>query len=249
MLLQVLGSSSNGNCYLLRSETTGEVLVIEAGVRFIEVKKAVQFNLSSIVGCIVSHEHGDHSRSVSDFINACIPCYMSQGTEDALHLSASHFSNGILPFEKVQVGSFKVLAFPVQHDAKEPFGFLIQHEECGTVLFATDTYYLQYNFPGLNNVMLECNYRKDILDDNLASGRIDKRRYDRTLKSHLSYDNCIRTLQANDLSQVCNIFLIHLSDSNSNAREFTDGIKRLCPGIDVSVAISGLTLNFNKQPY
>ena len=249
MKLHVLGSSSSGNCYLFQSEKTGEVLAVEAGVKFNKVKKVLDFNLNSIVGCIVSHEHGDHAKCVGDFINACIPCYMSQGTKHALGFSSSYWAKGLLPFEQVVINGFRVIPFPVQHDAAEPYGYLIRHEECGTVLFATDTYFLKYKFPGLNNVMLECNYSKEILDANFTAGRIDKKRYERTIMSHMSYDNCLLTLQANDLSQVCNILLLHLSDNNSNATEFIHGIERLYPEIEITAATNGLSLTFNKNPY
>ena len=249
MKLHVLGSSSSGNCYLFQSEKTGEVLAVEAGVKFNKVKKVLDFNLNSIVGCIVSHAHGDHAKCVGDFINACIPCYMSQGTKHALGFSSSYWAKGLLPFEQVVINGFRVIPFPVQHDAAEPYGYLIRHEECGTVLFATDTYFLKYKFPGLNNVMLECNYSKEILDANFTAGRIDKKRYERTIKSHMSYDNCLLTLQANDLSQVCNILLLHLSDNNSNATEFIHGIERLYPEIEITAATNGLSLTFNKNPY
>ena len=249
MKLHVLGSSSSGNCYLFQSEKTGEVLAVEAGVKFNKVKKVLDFNLNSIVGCIVSHEHGDHAKCVGDFINACIPCYMSQGTKHALGFSSSYWAKGLLPFEQVVINGFRVIPFPVQHDAAEPYGYHIRHEECGTVLFATDTYFLKYKFPGLNNVMLECNYSKEILDANFTAGRIDKKRYERTIKSHMSYDNCLLTLQANDLSQVCNILLLHLSDNNSNATEFIHGIERLYPEIEITAATNGLSLTFNKNPY
>ncbi|MCM1079118.1 MAG: hypothetical protein NC344_05755 [Bacteroidales bacterium] len=249
MILRVLGSSSSGNCYLLQSETAGEVLAIEAGIKFDKVKQALDFNINRVVGCIISHEHGDHAKYIPDFINACIPCYMSQGTKHAIGASGNYWAKGMLPQEKVVIGGFKVMSFLVQHDAKEPFGYLIQHKECGTVLFATDTYFLQYTFDGINNVMLECNYQKEILDANLETGRIDKRRYDRTLQSHMSFDNCIRTLQANDLSQVCNIVLLHLSDGNSNEHEFVRNIQALYPEIEVTAATGGLSLTFNKQPY
>ena len=249
MKLHVLGSSSSGNCYLFQSEKTGEVLAVEAGVKFNKVKKVLDFNLNSIVGCIVSHEHGDHAKCVGDFINACIPCYMSQGTKHALGFSSSYWAKGLLPCEQVVINGFRVIPFPVQHDAAEPYGYLIRHEECGTVLFATDTYFLKYKFPGLNNVMLECNYSKEILDANFTAGRIDKKRYERTIKSHMSYDNCLLTLQANDLSQVSNILLLHLSDNNSNATEFIHGIERLYPEIEITAATNGLSLTFNKNPY
>ena len=129
MKLHVLGSSSSGNCYLFQSEKTGEVLAVEAGVKFNKVKKVLDFNLNSIVGCIVSHEHGDHAKCVGDFINACIPCYMSQGTKHALGFSSSYWAKGLLPFEQVVINGFRVIPFPVQHDAAEPYGYLIRHEE------------------------------------------------------------------------------------------------------------------------
>lgn len=249
MKLHVLGSSSSGNCYLFQSEKTGEVLAVEAGVKFNKAKKALDFNLNSIVGCIVSHEHGDHAKCVGDFINACIPCYMSQGTKHALGFSSSYWAKGLLPFEQVVINGFRVIPFPIQHDAAEPYGYLIRHEECGTVLFATDTYFLKYKFPGLNNVMLECNYSKEILDANFTAGHIDKKRYERTIKSHMSYDNCLLTLQANDLSQVCKIVLLHLSDNNSNVSKFVDGIGSLYPEIEVTAATPGLSLTLNSHPY
>ena len=56
--LKVLGSGSSGNCYILENEN--EALIIEAGLPFMEVKKALNFNVMKIVGMISSHEHGDH---------------------------------------------------------------------------------------------------------------------------------------------------------------------------------------------
>lgn len=56
MRLTVLNSGSNGNCYLLECEN--EVLVLECGVSSKIVKKALNFDLSKIVGCFISHSHG-----------------------------------------------------------------------------------------------------------------------------------------------------------------------------------------------
>lgn len=55
MKLKVLGSSSKGNSYLL--ETDSEALVLEAGINFSEVKKAVGFEIGKIRGVCITHEH------------------------------------------------------------------------------------------------------------------------------------------------------------------------------------------------
>ena len=55
MILKVLNSNSKGNCYLFQSKD--EVLVLEAGVKFTEVKESLNFDISKIRGVCISHEH------------------------------------------------------------------------------------------------------------------------------------------------------------------------------------------------
>lgn len=248
MRLHILGSSSSGNCYLLQSERTGEVLAIEAGVRFDKVQRALDYDLHKIVGCCISHEHGDHAKYAADMLSHCIPVVCSEGTAKALHIQGSHFTQIVSARERVSMGNFQIIPFQVQHDAAEPYGFFIRHNECGTVLFATDTYYLRFKFGGLNNIMIECNYRQDILDDNIKLGRVPAAIRNRIIRSHMSYDTCLETLLANDLSKVNNILLIHLSSDNSHASEFVKGISGATHKCTIAAA-AGMVLQFNKTPY
>lgn len=246
MKLKVLGSSSNGNGYILDNGT--EALLIECGVPFQGVQKAVDFDIARIVGCLVSHEHGDHAKHVQKVLDARIPCYMSAGTATALRIDDNALVRHTEEFKAYRLGGFTIQGFSVQHDAAEPFGYLIHHEEMGTVLFATDTYYLKYKFDGLSNILLECNYDCDMLEYNYKQGRISKQQRDRTLQSHMSFETCKETLLANDLSKVNNIVLIHLSDANSNAKEFKQGIKEAtCK--TVHIADKGMIIEFNKTPF
>lgn len=246
MKLKVLGSSSAGNCYLFDNEK--ECLVVECGIPFCDVQKAVDFDIARIVGCIVSHEHGDHAKHIHKVLDARIPCYMSDGTAEALKIRSNALVKHTEEFKPYKLRGFTIQGFSVQHDAAEPFGYLIHHEEMGTVLFATDTYYLKYKFAGLSNILLECNYRLDILEANVEAGRIAKPQRDRTIKSHLSYETCKETLLANDLSKVNNIVLIHLSTGNSDASEFLKGIKEAtCKTIHI--ADKGMEIEFNKTPF
>jgi phosphoribosyl 1,2-cyclic phosphodiesterase len=247
MELKILGSSSDGNCYVF--DTGKEALVVECGVSFKDVEKAVDFDISRIVGCLVSHEHADHAKAVEKFIKARIPVYMSGGTIESLEMDAKNrLLATMVDCGVYHIHNFTVQAFAVQHDCAEPFGFLIHHPEMGMVLFATDTYYLAYSFPPLNNILIECNYRLDILERNIATGRVPTITRDRTIKSHMSFDTCRETLLANDLSAVNNIILIHLSDGNSNAVEFQQGIHE-ATGKTVHVADKGMILKFNKTPF
>lgn len=241
MELHVIGSGSKGNSYFLRSNS-GEVLLLEAGVRFDEVKKALDFNIQNVIGCLVTHEHGDHAKHVRDIENAYIPTYMSAGTYAQTDDKGYNRMRSIVePMTMFHLGDFKILPFDVQHDAAQPVGFLINHQECGNVLFATDTYYLKYRFKSLRTIMIECNYRQDILDRNVQAGLVNGATRNRIMKSHMSYDTCVKTLLANDLSNVKNIVLIHLSGNNSSCSQFVAGVKE-ATGKETYYAKKGLTL-------
>lgn len=247
MELKVLGSSSKGNCYLL--DNGKDCLMIECGIAFKEIQKAVNFDISRIAGVVVSHEHGDHAKYVNKCLDARIPLFMSQGTKDALKLSECALVHAMNELKVYQIGAFRVQPFNAQHDAREPFGFLIYHPECGKVLFATDTFYLRYTFQGLNNILIECNYDQEILDANVEAGKLPMALRMRTMKSHCSFTTCRETLLANDLSKVNHIVLIHLSDGNSNEKMFQRTIQEET-GKTVHVAQSGMTIkNFNVSPF
>lgn len=226
----------------------GEILMVECGVSINEVKKALNFDFSGVVGCLISHEHQDHAKQAGKCLESGIDCYMSKGTAESLGISDTrrvHLMGELTPYK---IGSFTVHGFKTEHDATEPFGFLIHHPEMGMVLFATDTYFLEYTFQGLNNILIECNYRKDILEANVRAGKLPERVRNRTLRSHCSFDTCKAILEANDLTAVNNIVLIHLSDGNSNAREFQEGIAE-ATGKAVHVAEPGITIPFDKTPF
>lgn len=248
MRLSVIGSGSSGNGYILHNDR--EALIIEAGMAMKRYKVALDFNIAIVSGCLISHEHGDHSKSVKDMLASKIPVYMSNGTARAIFGEREDIPNlhRVEPNKMFKVGSFDVLPFAVVHDASEPLGYLIRHNETGTILFATDTYFLPQRYNGLNNILIECNYDANILKTNVSSGEVHPSVAKRVLKSHLSYKHCIEALKANDLSGVNNIVLIHLSAANSNAEAFKAGVEE-ATSKNVFVARAGLDIDFNMTPF
>ena len=248
MKLIVLGSSSRGNCYVLKPDS-GKYLVIECGVKLAKLKAAVNFNVRDCAGILISHEHADHAGAVEQAMRACLPIYMSEGTASAINTEIDPFGVHFMkPLMRYQIADFAVCPFPVEHDAAEPFGFVIDHPESGRILFATDTAFIPHKFAGLNNIMIECNYRTDILNANVRSGKIRKPVRDRIIGSHMSFQTCRDTLIENDLSAVVNIVLIHLSSDNSDAEEFRRGIAG-ATNKNVVIARPGTEIEFNNQPF
>jgi phosphoribosyl 1,2-cyclic phosphodiesterase len=246
MKLKVISTGSIGNAYILENEN--EALLIECGVNIMDIKKALNFDFSKVVGCLVSHEHQDHAKSFDEVMGLGITTYTGAKTTQFLNPDNFHRSLTIASKEIIKIGSFKVMAFDVKHDAVEPLGFLIEHPECGKVLFLTDTNYCEYTFKGLNNIIIEANFSKEIIDRKFGSDSGKEFLRNRILKSHFSLENCKDMLAANDLSKVNNIVLIHLSDSNSNAKQFQQEVSNLT-GKNVTVAVKGLEIKFNKTPF
>jgi phosphoribosyl 1,2-cyclic phosphodiesterase len=244
MKLHIIGSSSKGNCYLLESDT-GQTLMIECGTHFDKVKRAMKFRLSGIVGCILTHEHMDHAKAIHDVMDAGIDVWTAIGTHSALDTLSEHRAKAFTS-QSLMLGEFRIKPFDVKHDAKDPLGFIINHPECGNVVFITDTYYVPYKFQGLNNIIIEANYSDEVLAErgNAAMQFLA----DRILQSHMSLETCKGVLRANDLSAVNNIVLIHLSDRNSNAERFKHEIAAMT-GKSVHVAEDGMSIDFNETAF
>ncbi|WP_332286714.1 MBL fold metallo-hydrolase [Bacillus velezensis] len=222
--ITALSSSSKGNCYRVTDGKTP--LLLECGISFKQMQKGFQFRMSQFAGCLVSHEHGDHCKAIKDVLNAGIDCYMSPGTAGAIGLT----HNRIKPVpvkQPFKVGSWSIMPFDVQHDVAEPYGFLLANDAGDKLLFATDTYYIRYRFPGLTHVMVECNYSEKILNENIESGITAPALKKRLLRSHFSLENVKKFLMANDLSKVQEIWLLHLSESNSDEKIFKEDIMKL----------------------
>lgn len=222
--IKVIGSSSKGNAYLLDDSKTK--LLLECGVGWRQIQQAAEFKTSEIAGCLVSHEHGDHVKSIKDVLKAGIDCYMSLGTVNALNIE-HHRIKEVQAKKPFKIGTFQIMAFDVQHDVSEPFGFLIMNQAGEKLLFATDTYYIKYKFPGLTHIMVECNYSASILDANIALGKVPQVMKKRLTRSHFSLENVEEFFKANDLSKVEEIHLLHLSDSNSDEALFKEEIMKL----------------------
>jgi len=222
--IRSLGSSSAGNAYRITDGHTP--LLLEAGLRYKDIQRALAFRVSGLAACLITHEHGDHSAAVKDLIRAGVTVYTSQGTADVLGVSG-HRVQHVTAKQPFTIGTWTILPFETEHDAAEPLGFLLASSAGGKLLFATDTYFVRYRFKDLTHIMVECNYSLGILRRNVVEGRVPAPLKNRVMKSHFSLENVKDFLRANDLSQVREIHLLHLSDSNSDEDAFKQEIMAL----------------------
>ena len=236
MHLKCLGSSSAGNCYLLTSDS-GETLILDCGIPIKEIKKGLDWNIRNVVGCIVSHVHSDHSKSVKDFETMGIPIFAPYLGDSRKSMNMGEFT--VRPFDLTTIdGSW------THTDANgEPcpiYGFLITHKEMGRMLYITDTNLIKWRFKDINHILLGVNYDKDLIDrDNTGKAN-------HVFRGHLSIDTACDFVKANYSGSLQNVIMCHLSKDNAEPDLFIKKMQKVAPQANVYVAHKGLEVELRR---
>lgn len=223
MKIEVLSSGSQaGNCIYVSDGAYP--LLLECGIPWPKIQRAI--DTSKLAGCLVTHEHLDHAKSLKAVCKAGIDCYAPASTFKALGVAghrAHPLQEGMFSIE-----SWNIVAFKVEHDAAETFGFVAASAASGEkLLYLTDTSYVRYKFPGLTHVIVEANYAEDLLQESVRLSIVNPTVMQRVRKYHFGLHNVKEMLKANDLSKVQAIHLVHLSENNADPARFKREIQEL----------------------
>lgn len=209
-------SSSSGNLYEVIA-SNGQRLLLEMGVPWKKLQKALNFDLKDIQACFLTHEHKDHSKAVKDVISAGINVYASAGTFTSLGLYDERRTKFIRNKDLIRLKDFQVFAFSLNHDCIEPLGYIIRAiEENEYLFFAPDTGFITQQFSyKFNIIAIECSYDSNILQARVDTNDINETLAKRLLTSHLEKSETMRYIeQFCDLSHCREIHLLHLSRDN-----------------------------------
>lgn len=243
MVLTTIGTGSKGNCYLLSADSSN--LILDAGISA-KMAGSYVWKWSCIDGCLVTHEHKDHAKYWADYARLGVPVYMTKGTYTKVQTAPEWTMHPVESKATFKTGKWTVMPFDVEHDAVNPVGYLIRYGPTGeTVLYATDTYYLRYTFPGVNYWIVECNYCEDRLDGSEMSLQLRGR----LLRSHMSLRRLKDTLAANDLTQTRAIVLVHLSDERSDSERMIREISEIAGISEVYAAEADSRIILDKTPF
>ena len=243
MKLKVVNSNSSGNSYAL--DTGEEILLIEAGCKMADVKKAIDYRLADVVGCIVTHEHGDHAKCAVEYARFGVNVYGPEALKGKKDFPYGKFMPLTESITK-KIGSFSVTPFVNHHDVPI-FGYLIYHKDLGVMLFSTDSYKIDVALTGINHFLIEANYSDAIIKENFKQGKIDKHQVDRIMLSHMSLDYCVKYLRDCQADRTARtITLCHLSERNSNPKMFADRVAGEF-GVPTQVAAKGVVVELNKE--
>ena len=213
MDIKIIASGSSGNAYLIGDGHT--FLLLDAGIPFRRIKIGCAFRTSMIDGCLVTHRHGDHSAAIPKLIERGIAVY-SNADVAGLYEGVQELT----ALREYTIGTFRILPFEAEHDVP-CYGYqVISTATDEKLVYITDSAYVKYTFSGLTHIMIEANYDEDIMLGNVRDEKIPFSLAERVAGTHMSIDTLIDLLRANDMTKVRQIYLLHLSDNNSDAEVF-----------------------------
>lgn len=169
MRLCSIASGSSGNCIYVGAGDSH--ILIDAGIS----KKKIEEGLSEIGisgeelnGILVTHEHSDHIQGLGVFSRKYkVPIYATPGTIRGIenYKNLGKMPEGLFHEVKIDdifsIGKLDIKPFAISHDALEPSGFRIEHND-KKIAVATDlgvyNQYIVENLKNVNALVLEANH-------------------------------------------------------------------------------------------
>jgi len=217
-----LASGSQGNCLIAEAGRTR--VLIDCGLNLTDTERRLErlgVAPGEVSAILVTHEHGDHASGVFDFAAAHrVAVYLTYGTLGAMRQEGK-VTEGVRTVQvdgrqALAVGDIQVHPFTVPHDAREPVQYVLSDgaSKLGVVTdVGTTTAHLQQVLSGLDALVLECNYDRDML----WAGA-----YPKWLKEriggpfgHLDNRDSERLLAGLDRSRLKHVIGAHLSQQNN----------------------------------
>jgi phosphoribosyl 1,2-cyclic phosphodiesterase len=231
LLFQALASGSKGNAVVVSSYQTR--ILLDAGLSARELVlrlEQTQVKAKQLDAMVISHEHTDHVRGLGTLSRRFdLPVYLTQGTLENLSPEIGHLADVRLFQAGVSfaVGDIRISPFALSHDAKDPAGFVLEHNSqrlgvCTDLGMVTQL--VRTRLQGCHGLILEANHDPDLLSSGPYPPSLQQRI--RSRHGHLSNADSFELLKSiyHDNLQV--VLFAHLSEVNNrpelvlaNARE------------------------------
>lgn len=243
--LKTIATGSSGNSYTLMNDN--EILLLDLGVSEKVIKKAIDFRISDVVGAVVSHVHADHSKAVKDFENMGIPVFSHKDME--IDFPGEHEER-----KHIRYGNFDINAFALtdmsgkfmhtNNDGSECpcYGFLIEHEDMGKLLYITDTELVKWRFSGINHILISCNYQKKYISDSAKRNHV--------LRGHMELETVKNFINANKSNALRTIILCHLSQDSADPKKCLSEVQKVVgEGVKCVCAAAGETVELSQYSF
>jgi len=219
--IQSLASGSSGNAYILQTDSAA--VLIDCGIGSRELHRCLaswEMTPGDLNGVVLTHEHGDHVRSLGTVLSRQVPVYATRGTADALGLAHDQYTR-IVWNQTITIGSLAITPIQTSHDAAEPCGLMLQSRGFSIALITdlgvTTNSTLEYASTS-DLLIIESNHCHQMLQSGPYPAHL-KRRVASNL-GHLSNDQCADLISGaiSASSGPNHVWLAHLSATNNSAQ-------------------------------
>ena len=222
--IDCFATGSSGNLYLVYNEDTR--ILLECGIPKEEIisnlRKKDNLRLSKLNGCIISHCHNDHCKSI-EYVNQYLPVYANSSVFE------KHSFNGfvIAHNSNFEIGSIRIKPIEVKHGKTPNLAFIFRDND-NTIFWGTDFSYVQNlrNFK-FDSIYIEINYIEDFIKENFTEGSEDYIKVLRQINTHMGLEIAINyILKLWDLSRCKEINVIHMSLGYGNPAIIKERIEK-----------------------
>lgn len=216
-----IASGSTGNCTYIGHGKQG--LIIDAGVSARTITTGLQLAAvapESICGIFITHSHIDHVSGLRVFADRFgIPVFATKETVASLSGNVNHCPDNLNIIENdMEVGCFKVSAFPTSHDCPGSCGYVIALPNDSKCSVCTDLGYISDSvrkaITGSSAILLESNHDVTMLQNGPYPEHLKRRIL--SDKGHLSNVGCASELSNLVSNGTRYIVLGHLSLENND---------------------------------
>lgn len=193
----------------------------------------------AVLSATVSHSDHANKDTIKKVIQYGIPIYSNEETR-VIDKRIISIKKG----RKTSIGGFKIQPIVLFHNCMN-FGYVIEHEEIGKLVFCTDTCRIPYRFKNVNHFIVEANYCYDLLIDHMCDNVYSQS----ASENHMEINDTIEMLKENYSQSLQNVVLIHLSNGNSDANEFVKKTKEELGFNNVFVAEKNFVLPLYKEEF
>jgi|TARA_B110000914_G_scaffold215886_1_gene220247 phosphoribosyl 1,2-cyclic phosphodiesterase len=240
-----LGSGSRGNSTLLSSGDSKVLIDCGFSLRQTELRLGrINIDPQSIDAIIVTHHHGDHSKSALRAAKKW-GAKLYSNTETAIKMGWNPISEcrtfGNL--ERLEISEdISILPIPIPHDDAENIALIVSNGDGNRAGFVTDlgeaTVELKRHLKGCSHISIEANYDHDKLMRGPYPDSLKRRITGRG--GHLSNSQTANILNEILTPNLKTIVLCHLSDKN-NAPHIAESevLMQIAEDFEGSIFISG----------